>query len=192
MKLFLDLDGVIVDFIGGAIKQHGLDHSDMMARWPKGEWGSEEQFGFKDPDEFWNPLTTEFWANLEFTKEAPEILKVVQPYKPTLLTSPAFGGCDGKQLWIKKNLPKYFYSKQYLIGPAKSAVASSDAVLIDDSDANAEEFTKAGGWVILIPRIWNSDYKLVDQDIPLMLSRRLKRMDYLIRYGFNLNDSKEI
>ena len=75
-KCFLDLDGVLVDFIGGANKL--LDREDPWLRVENlGKWGGEEMYGLT-PREFWDPMGEDFWANLEWTKEGTDILDLVE------------------------------------------------------------------------------------------------------------------
>lgn len=60
-----------------------------------------------------------------------------------------------KLVWIEKCFPQY--ANNYVLTKDKSVVARPDALLIDDSDANLEEFQRGGGgYMILVPRPWNS------------------------------------
>ncbi len=164
MKLFIDMDGVFVDFIGGALKWFCSDKT-IEKDWPKGVWGDDKVFqhmfgvGMK---EFWESLNERFWYNLDYTEDGKDFLKYVKQFEPCVLTSPAWTGATGKQHWLKKNEPDIFHDRRYLIGPAKSWCASSMAVLIDDSEANCKAFTEAGGTAILFPRPWNLFHSVKD------------------------------
>jgi hypothetical protein len=162
---FIDMDGVFVDFLGGAIDWFGCEKT-IEDDWPQGEWGDEKvfiEFFGKTFDQFWPGVQDEkFWAGLDFTYDGKAFLKFMRPLKPVILTSPSFGGATGKQMWIKKHAPKYLYSGRYLIGPGKNYVAREGAVLIDDYEKNIDEWKAAGGIGILYPRPWNHLYFIPD------------------------------
>lgn len=162
-KLFIDMDGVFVDFIGGALKF--FKSTRTVSDWPKGHWGSSsiflEMFGLPLND-FWNGLREDFWRGLDYTKDGIKFLELVEPFKPCILTSPAWHSATGKQDWIQEKLPHYFKEKRYLIGPAKHYCAAPMHVLIDDSDKNVREFRAAGGTAILYPRPWNELHWIED------------------------------
>lgn len=153
-QVFLDLDGVITDFVGSAITYLNLQCLwEDLVRWDAiydHYWGTQE--------EFWKELGDDFWENhMSFTTDAKEILKVVDPYEPCILTCPTpEGGSTGKQLWIKKNLPDYYLEGRYLIGPCKAAASRPGSVLIDDADHNIYDWSMKGGQGILVPRPWNT------------------------------------
>lgn len=162
MKCFLDLDGVIVDFIGGVCKAHNVPNPWLKKEY-KGLWGAEEMFGI-DKSKFWGIMDEDFWANLEWTKEGKDILALVEDCfgkeNVIILTTPCDteGGVNGKVKWIKKNLPDY--SKQFLIGFKKHFCANKNVVLVDDCDKNIIDFRREGGFGVLVPRPWNTLYKL--------------------------------
>lgn len=150
MKVFLDLDGIIRDFVQGVIDKFRLNitHHDID-RWHY----FEEELNIPD---FWELLDDDFWANLPKTPFADRVLKIVYPYNTVILTSPTYNSAGGTQKWIRKNLPEYFDQKRYLIGPAKWACAERNSLLIDDYERNANDFLYAGGNSILFPAPWNS------------------------------------
>ena len=151
MQWFLDLDGVIVDFIAGIIDFWNLKctHNDIKT------WGGLYDYFEGTEEEFWSPLPESFWENLDFTPEGADIINLLAPHKPTILTAPPWTGASGKQKWIQKNLPEYFDHGRYLIGPGKDAVAHPGAILIDDADHNIDAWVAKGGQGILVPRPWN-------------------------------------
>ena len=152
LRVFLDLDGVIIDFAQGCIDWYNLDCTpeDFL------HWGAIFKYFNGNESEFWDGLTHKFWLGLKFTKEAKRILTLVDPLKPCLLTSPPWHGAGGKQDWIQNEMPDYFKDGRYLIGPAKHYAAWKESVLIDDSEDNIEKFKDAGGHAIMVPRPWNN------------------------------------
>lgn len=154
MKCWLDLDGVLADFVTGVCQKHAI----------KNPYIDHKNRGIYDLckvtkipfAQLWNPLDEEFWANLRPTKDFNEILMMVEHRYDDIdiLTSPCPNdGClIGKKRWIKRNMPTYL--DKFTITTRKESLANSDSILIDDFDHNVDAFQKKGN-AILIPRLWN-------------------------------------
>jgi len=164
MKIFLDMDGVLVNFVAGACARHGrpdpyLDPAnygnfDMAAIWgmPNGE--------------FWRKLDgADFWANLDWMPDGREILEMVElrfgAKNVCLLTAPCLDPqcIPGKLAWVDKHLPQY--RSRFIPTAAKGFLAHKNAVLFDDRDSNIAEFRLDGGAAFLIPRPWNAGHHIV-------------------------------
>ena len=165
MKCFLDIDGVLVDFLGGACEFHKIPYSYNEYPFAYGEWDVLPPPTLSlSTREFWDVLDADFWANLDWMPDGKDMLALAESVfgeeNICLLTCPTLSSAcvAGKIDWIQKNLPKY--SRRYLIGPPKHFCAHDNSVLIDDRDRNVEEFVDAGGYGILLPRPWNSLYHL--------------------------------
>jgi 5'(3')-deoxyribonucleotidase len=148
----LDLDGVLVKFVQGALKFHNkqIPIEDIT-------WNFDKQV-CETPKQFWEPLGYDFWFNLEKTEECDKVVEIVERYfgeRVVILSSPCrTKGCaEGKVDWIKKNLPQF--ERRFFIGQAKSLLAAPTKLLIDDYDKNIDEFEKEGGNAYLFPRPWN-------------------------------------
>lgn len=166
VRILLDLDEVLVDFIGGAIGLHGSSLEEVLPHWPPGYWSVVPALGkalsreLTDED-FWRPITDkgrEFWLGLLTHPWAEELLSWVKSVTDDwhIVTSPS--RCptshDGKIRWAKN----YFGPNFDRICPYryKEVFARHDAILIDDSDANVKKFRDAGGKAIVFPRHNNS------------------------------------
>ena len=157
---FLDLDGVLADFVAGACKFFGKDipHSEV-------KWDLEQQFGLTRSD-FWNPLGKDFWANLPPCPEMGEVIRVVEkhfdPNNVYVASHPCLTpGCSaGKAIWVETHLPRY--ARRIILVPDKSVFAGDRKVLIDDHDHNCEKWSKAGGTSFLLPRPWNAMANIQD------------------------------
>jgi hypothetical protein len=153
--VFFDLDGVLVQFVAGALKLHKRE--DLHQR--SVTWGIESQLGLT-PAEFWSPLGFDFWVNLEPYRDGFGLLaaaaNLVGDENIGLLTSPCdTAGCvDGKRAWVARYLPGY--SRRLMVGSAKELFAGPTKILVDDHDANIQKFSAAGGRTVQPPRPWNS------------------------------------
>jgi len=155
-QVFLDLDGVVIDWLGGVIKYFGLSISEFDVR----SYGQIEQIAKEEKgltrNQFWKQQGKEFWTNLQMYPWAHDLLKMLAPFRPVILTAPTLNNAGWRQEWIRRNMPNYFDEKRYLIGPAKWSVAHTNAILIDDKPKNLEEFYQAGGTTLTFPQPWNS------------------------------------
>lgn len=184
-RVLLDMDGVLVDFLGGACRLHnktyeGLPH-DPDNQPEQKPWDIEPLFEMTPP-ELWDPMGREFWANLDPLPHAFEVVDILTKRfgeeNICLLTSPVrTDGCiDGKMDWIRKHLPQF--KRQFLVGPAKQFAASAQHVLVDDHAKNIEAFKDAGGHVFMFPAPWNHRYN--EHALPA-LKRWVEALDYIGR-----------
>ena len=165
-RVLLDMDGVLVDFLGGACKFHGVTYDGLphnpYSQTEQKPWEIEGVFGMS-PHKLWNPLGRDFWANLDPLPYCHEVVELLSERfgeeNICLLTSPIrTDGCiDGKMDWIRKHLPQF--KRRFLVGPAKQFAASSSHVLVDDRPKNIEEFKAVGGNVFMFPAPWNRRFK---------------------------------
>ena len=154
--VFLDMDGVIVEFMDAALAQLGFDLDRNKVTY----WDYLYQKTGVSKRAFWENFPREFWINLKFTREASDLLTVLERYEPILFTVPTISNAGWKQEWIRKNLPRFFAEGRYMIGPRKEWAAHSRSVLIDDGEHNIGTWREAGGFGILFPRPWNSLRKM--------------------------------
>ncbi len=136
-QLFVDMDGVLVDFDGGvdtlgAIAGPRDGYSDF--------WKILHGLG---PEEVEN-----WWANLGWAPGGQILWNFVKKYDPTILSSPDISpgfqeACEaGKKRWIKKNLnpfPPFIFEKQ------KWMHASKFGILIDDTKKKLIPWEEHGG-----------------------------------------------
>jgi hypothetical protein len=159
-QIFLDMDGVIVDWDAGVRYSFNVD-------WYPTEWKIPYQkvFGMSSED-FWKCIDYGFWwAGLPWTKDGKEVYEMVRSFKPCILTiGRTTGAANGKRSWIKRNLPEVFKEGRYFVGggPTKHFFAHPKAILIDDCDDYCEAWEKASGRAILYPRPWNKNRTIQD------------------------------
>jgi len=177
---YLDMDEVLVDFIGGALRLHNKDlpRKDIP-------WGIAEACGFvgDQVSKFWAPMGYEFWKNLEWTSEGRSFLEKLEKIfddRIVLMTSPCeTEGCaDGKIAWIKQHLPRY--RRRFFIGPPKHLSASPTKILIDDHEGHIDNFYNEAGQVVLVPRPWNRDRHLTDENGNFDVDQVIARVEVLL------------
>ena len=165
-RILLDMDGCLVDFLGGAKAFHKKEYKghpfNPDTQTEQTSWNIEPVWKMPAP-KIWDPLGYEFWFNLKPLPWFEEIVSLLEARVGEkhicLLTSPikTHGAIDGKMDWIRKYLPQY--RRRFLVGPAKEFCASPRHALVDDHNVNIENFKDAGGHTFLFPAPWNRRFK---------------------------------
>jgi len=136
LKIFVDLDGVLVDF-DKAFEELGHGFSYDI-----------------DDQKLWNIIkheTKHFWRDLDWTPDGKELWNFVKKYYPIILSSPAPAFADpdcarDKVNWVKKHLGRYV---EVIIERKKEKYAEANAILIDDREKNILKWQEVGGIGIL-------------------------------------------
>lgn len=155
-EILLDMDGVIVD-----LRPPIADlSSDDLSAFYRGE--------LKVTTDIWAGIDADWWANLHWTIDGKEILKLCEKWvgkENVVLCSYACNALSaaGKICWIAHEMPDYAF--QYILTPQKYRCASPRSLLIDDTDKNVAAFRKAGGAALLCPRRWNAYRNIADQGL---------------------------
>jgi 5'(3')-deoxyribonucleotidase len=156
-RIFLDLDGVLVDFIRGVHESFGQPYIPCEVTdwyWYKG-WGlTTEEVAAK--------CMVDFWANLHWTPDGREIFAIVKHFCPAknifLVTTPMDNveSYAGKMIWVDKNLGREWLDRLFITRTSKEIFARNlDCLLIDDREENCLDFERAGGSTILVPLYHN-------------------------------------
>lgn len=156
IKIFLDIDGVCVDWLDSASKLIDIDLRDKEVR-EKAKSGKNifnvSPFSI---EECWEKLSEEgndFWENLEpfpwMQRLFDELNKRTDNF--CFLTSPSRDPycASGKIKWMQKYFGEEF--QDYLIGKHKQMCATPNSILIDDSEDKIKNFEEAGGHGFLWP-----------------------------------------
>jgi len=177
-RIFLDLDGVLVDYDGGIVKLvKGRNWKDIAAK--HGKEAAEKQYLdaiLSSPD---------FWANLDWIEGGKELWDASNNLfeRVNILSSAGEGGNkaieEGKRIWVRKNIPEMNSSGVFIVfgKHLKIDYASKDSILVDDVWITINRWTKAGGYGI---HHYHSDYRKTIEDLediarPLNLSELAKR-----------------
>ena len=140
-KLYCDMDGVLCDFKSQAEKVVGVNIN---------KWMNMSKL------DKWKPIVDkkDFWSTLPWMSGGKQLWSFIKKYNPDILSAHVEEVRDptcihGKLLWAKRNLVlpnnrinlvRRFQKKDY----AQTGYRSP-AVLIDDYEKNASEFTRRGG-----------------------------------------------
>jgi DNA-directed RNA polymerase subunit RPC12/RpoP len=136
-KIYVDMDGVLVDFDGGYEKLTGI---------------TTREADKKGPEFFWKPISkagAKWWITLKWMPDGKQLWDYVKKYNPELLSAPSREEASrmGKRVWVKRELP----GVKLILRSAdkKQEFASSNSILIDDREKNIEQWRNAGGVGIL-------------------------------------------
>lgn len=158
LRIYLDLDGVLCDFVSAAYRAHGREYQGETL-----DWDFFRQWGL-NASQFWRAIDNEgepFWAGLQPYPWAYDLRDLVASYDQEyrVATSPSEhpSSAAGKVAWIRNHLPGVTGKRRHLTA-AKADLAKAGRVLIDDSKANCAEWCAAGGRAILFPAPHNGLY----------------------------------
>lgn len=175
-QIYLDMDGVIVDWDAGVLREFGLPAD----AWTPTEWAVpyERVFGCSR-EVFWFRLDrTDFWQNLPKQEDCWRILSIVEPFRPVVLSACAVPAAYiGKLLWLDEHYPNITEENRFIFcrTEAKKYVAGPGKILIDDHEKNCEEWVANGGEAILYPRPWNS-YRSIKYPLEYLMSEIMRLM----------------
>lgn len=167
-EIYLDMDGVCVDFLGAALAANGYDPDDYFKRWRQEHPGElfPEPLLKKKPQEFFTNdamRTREFWAGLIaydwFEKLYSELDRLGHVI---FLTAPisAPGCVHGKHEWLINQFGNDFH--EFIFTRHKNRLAHDNAYLVDDMPFNTAPFESRNGVGLLFPQIWNEHHEVDD------------------------------
>jgi len=183
LQIFIDLDGVLADFVGGALKV--FNRPDLLKTWPKGTYDICTLLKL-EPRAFWREINTyDFWFNLDLTPEAKDIVRLCKQYGECyILTAPSDHYCSlqGKLYWVSVHFPDLRHN--IIFCPAKHKAllnrgnGYSTHFLIEDNmqtyaDWNSQQDDPQNAY--LIPRPWNDK---PEEDVLTALKLKLENCHY--------------
>lgn len=165
--IYLDMDGVLCDFMEGFINVHERD--DLIEPYHRGEWPMTWDFGgeFGEEKDWWDKIDAMgefFWENLNAYQWVNRlIMEIGMTGIPWYIcTTPRLKkSClAGKLTWLNHFLGEGIFNMIQI--KDKYRLAHKDALLIDDNDRNCNKFHKAGGQTCLFPQTWNENRELIN------------------------------
>ena len=142
-KIFLDMDGVICDFLAEVKELFNVKNFEMWKDIKKTHWKIISEKG-KD-----------FWANMSWTKDGKDLwnyLKKNYSNIQILSAHPLDKGESeiGKREWLRKNIGANYAANAIIcLGSDKQTYADINNILIDDSDRNIRQWINNNGIGIL-------------------------------------------
>ena len=162
---FVDMDGVLTDFVSAACEAHGRLNP----------YNNPKNYGVFEMDKIWGMTAKEFWAPMEREgywwgmKKLPGadllldlLIERFGMDNICILSSPSLSPycVPEKRQWLKHHYDSRL-ANNVLFGSAKQFLAGPDRYLIDDYDKNIDKFEKFGGIGITYPQLWNREYTSV-------------------------------
>ncbi len=154
--IYLDMDGVIADFVTPSLKVAGIPLThDQVTTWNYFEpYMTEKEFWGKIDGEpsFWKNITPYPWAN--------DLVKLCRSFAPVrFCSSPALDPhCVAQKVqWLRWHQFMDDDKNDYHFTPYKYELAKPKRILIDDSKSNGLDFLKHGGIAIEFPQPWNDE-----------------------------------
>jgi 5'(3')-deoxyribonucleotidase len=173
-RVFLDIDGVMADFVTEACKVHNRPIPNFI----KEENLDLSELFHMNKFEFYDKMGEQFWVKLPLIEDALKIEKLIEDKfgkeKIWFCTSPVttYGCLEGKRQWLFANF--YDYRSKFIITANKAVCAYPDTLLLDDRSKITELFIENGGNAILVPRAWN---KLADENTLEYLKKELEKYE---------------
>lgn len=171
--IFLDMDGVLCDFVSAALSAHGVTFG--AKSYPPGEFCLEKIIGC-NTKEFWRRVDFAgeyFWENLDPYPWAEVLFRELQQVGEVIIaTSPSRSPASyaGKQRWLRH---MGMHGVQSMFGSRKYLMAKPGRVLVDDAEHNVTPWIAEGGQAVMVPQPWNHA-KPTDDIVSHVLSHLLE------------------
>lgn len=183
-EIYLDLDGVCVDFISGAISAHNHDPDEVLARWATDHRGVLNPYDVMgiEMDTFLDRLHEmgeSFWIELKAYPWFEDLYMQLSGIGHVMFctASTRSPSClSGKLHWLQERFGHDF--QDFVLTTHKERLAHRDACLIDDFDSNVNRFRLRGGHGILFPQIWNSNHVIAQNPVEYVLEHVIKNVTY--------------
>jgi 5'(3')-deoxyribonucleotidase len=154
--IYLDMDGVLVDFVNGAIEATGIDLTHDT--WT--EWDAYRLKGWTS-DQFWAPINERlyFWEDLQPYPWAEELLELCKSFGEVVFCSTPSRNpesASGKLTWLRQR--GWLKDHDCILMKDKWRLAKPGTILIDDRRESCALFAANGGRDICFPQPWNRDW----------------------------------
>lgn len=170
-QIFCDMDGVLVDLMGGINKAiYGKAPQGVSSRYIKAQMKAREALGgkpatdkdtFSKSSQYKKPVREfmyrvmgddrRFWMGLDWNPGGKKLWDYIQKYDPVILSRPTdLQSVIGKKKWIKDHLGLKGERVQIRFNKTPFAQYKGKVgILIDDFKTNTIPFAEAGGKVVL-------------------------------------------
>ena len=152
--IYCDMDGVLTNFEKRFVDMLRKEGPKYYSKETISQVTRPKHFeAIEGATEFWKFIDQyvgiSFWSEMEWMPNGQELWTFIQPYQPTILTSPSRDNTSrlGKRLWIKNHITPA-PPVEFRFGSAKADFANENAILIDDRPSNLAAFAAKGGIAI--------------------------------------------
>lgn len=146
IKIFVDLDGVLANFVGGArrlIPEYSEEKYDTDPKFKKMMWKTIRDYS-EDGGEL--------WYELDLLPDAMTLWNYVKDYDPEILTAtgdPKYNAGQQKFRWVAEKFGSHIPVNLTRKAAEKAQHACEKCVLIDDKEKAINPWKEAGGTGIL-------------------------------------------
>ncbi len=179
--IYLDMDDVLVDFVGGVLRHFNIGLSEQAN---VKSWDFFSQFEI-DQKFFWNNVaaSTGFWRDLDPYPYTQGVMDLCLKYAEEVKLCTSCGcsaAASGKNEWAKRHLGMESKDVIHIVDKWRLAYMPR-TILIDDSESNLalwhDACTAANrglyAWSILFPQPWNTSRHFADTRLAF-LQRNLR------------------
>lgn len=150
-KLYCDMDGVLTDFEKRFVDMLRKEGPKYYSKEVISQVTRPKHFeALEGAKEFWKFIDQyvglSFWSEMEWMPNGQELWNFIEPYNPTILTSPSRDNTSrlGKKVWVRNHIPS-LPPVEFRFGSAKAQFANENAILIDDKPSNLAAWEAKGG-----------------------------------------------
>lgn len=168
---FLDMDGVVVDFMSYLIEKFGGDRNILI---------NSEKYPLPFPLDYYVPehskekVYTDWkvddWVAMKKLPWADELISYLEfvfgVENIYFCSDPGIPGTQwfeisaiGKGKWIQQNYPRY--TERLILTKKKESLASPNKILLDDTESVFTSFVARNGGAVLVPNYWNTHYSIL-------------------------------
>lgn len=152
LKIYLDLDGVIYNWMESALEIFNINKNDTENKRILKTYhdGLEMIVPKQELFEKIESLGEKYWENLKLLPWANSLYEgLCEIGEVTILTSPGFWSKagEGKLAALKRD----FHINKFILAKDKHLCAAPNCILIDDKKKNVANFREFGGWAFLWP-----------------------------------------
>lgn len=194
LRVLLDLDCVLADFVGGVADVWGLSREELLAEWTPGEYPMNSAVGRAAGKKGWTTgIESEsvqewmfweriercpgFWSGLNRLPWMVSLVTIVREMTDDWWVVTAPSRCPRcipeKREWCRRELgfPVGHWFDRFQPTPHKYLFANPSAVLIDDHEENCRKFEEHGGRAILFPAHHNRLHLQSNDPMPRVLDQ---------------------
>jgi len=152
-RVFLDMDGVLVDSIPYLLNYHDLEH--CWEEWGQGNYDIYSNTGMSSQDFF--DVDATVWFDMPKTEWADELVDLcLDNFDTFIITSSFPEAMRAKYMWLQKYY-KDFNMNKIIFTWRKELLANRNDVLVEDYMLNAQLWEENGGTALICPQPWNNN-----------------------------------